>query len=99
MDNRFKQCLDENKLVKAKDAGDLIAKELSAAELDLATAKTSLSEENHKWATVQAYYSMFHAAKALIYGKGYREKSHQCLWIALKTLYVDEDAMEEKHCN
>ncbi|VVC02388.1 HEPN domain protein [uncultured archaeon] len=99
MDKRFKKCLDENKLAEVKDAADLIVKELLAAEADLASAQTSLREENHKWATVQAYYSMFHAAKALIYKKGYREKSHQCLAIALKALYVDENKMEEKHYN
>lgn len=99
MDKRFKKCLDEKKLVKVKDVTDLITKELLAAVLDLAAAKTSLSEENHKWATVQAYYSMFHAAKALVYFKGYREKSHQCLGVALKALYADGNAMEEKHSN
>ena len=99
MDKRFKTCLDENKLVGVKDAADLIAKELSAAEMDLTAAQTSLIGKDPKWATVQAYYSMFHAAKALIYHKGYREKSHQCLGVALKALYVDENAMEEKHFN
>jgi uncharacterized protein (UPF0332 family) len=32
---------------------------------------------------------MFHAARALLYAKNYREKSHHCLIIALKHLYVE----------
>lgn len=32
---------------------------------------------------------MFHAARALLYAKNYREKNHYCLIIALKHLYVD----------
>ena len=32
---------------------------------------------------------MFHAARALLYAKGYREKSHYCLSVALLELYVD----------
>jgi len=99
MDKRFKKCLDGNRLVKVKEAGDLVAKELAGAETDLSSARISLSAENHKWAAVQAYYSMFHAAKALIYRKGYREKSHQCLGVALKALYADENLMGEKHCD
>ncbi len=99
MDSRFRQCLDESKLIKVKDAPDLAAKELLAAAMDLSSARTSFSEENHKWATVQAYYSMFHAAKALVYSKGYREKSHQCLAVALKALYSDANALDVKHCN
>ncbi|MBU0496866.1 MAG: HEPN domain-containing protein [Candidatus Thermoplasmatota archaeon] len=39
---------------------------------------------------MQAYYAMFHAAKALVLKKGYREKSHVCLQIALEELYVKE---------
>jgi len=35
--------------------------------------------------------------KALIYFKGYREKSHKCLLIAFKALYVDMNLIEEKY--
>ena len=38
---------------------------------------------------------MFHTAKALVYRKGYREKSHVCLSIALRALY--EDVVDAKH--
>ena len=36
---------------------------------------------------------MFHAAKALVLKKGYREKSHFCLIIALRELYVKEEKL------
>jgi uncharacterized protein (UPF0332 family) len=39
---------------------------------------------------------MFHAARALIYSQGYREKSHYCLAIALRSLFVDEGKMDTK---
>ena len=47
-----------------------------------------MHDKDYKWASVQAYYSIFHAAKALVLEKGYREKSHYCLLIALRELYV-----------
>ena len=31
---------------------------------------------------------MFHSAKALVLKKGYREKSHYCLLVALRELYI-----------
>ena len=68
-------------------------KELDSAEYDLERAINSLEEEDFKWAAVQSYYSMFHAAKALVLKKGYREKSHFCLVIALRELYVNEDTL------
>lgn len=65
----------------------MVSKELHAAKNDLETAKKSLMSGDYKWATVQAYYSIFHAAKALLYNKGFRERSHRGLLSALKLLY------------
>ena len=95
MDSRFKGCIEEGKLVKMEIQMDLVGKEVLAADFDLRSAEKSLEEKNPKWATVQAYYSMFHTAKALVYRKGYREKCHACLSIALRALY--ENVMDAKH--
>ena len=97
MDETFKRCLDDRKLIKIAIQPDLINKELDAAEFDFKSAEESSSGDNFKWATVQAYYSMFHTAKALVLSKGYREKSHMCLSIALKALFVDEGTIERKY--
>jgi uncharacterized protein (UPF0332 family) len=97
MDERFERCLREKRLVKAKPDVDLIQKEIAAAEADLKSAHDSAIDKDYKWATVQAYYSMFHTAKALVLSKGYREKGHMCLSLALKALFIDEGVMEEKH--
>ena len=37
---------------------------------------------------------MFHAAKALVLKRGYREKSHYCLIITLKELYVKPNVLK-----
>jgi uncharacterized protein (UPF0332 family) len=39
---------------------------------------------------------MFHAARALIYSKGYREKSHYYLVVALKALFVDPGEIDAR---
>ena len=64
------------------------------AQSDLSEAKAGYENERYKWSTVQAYYAMFHAARALVYSKDYREKSHYCLVIALRALFVDEGKMD-----
>ena len=66
----------------------LVVKELSSADYDLQRAEESLEKGDFKWASVQAYYAMFHAAKALVLSKGYREKGHYCLVVALRELFV-----------
>jgi uncharacterized protein (UPF0332 family) len=37
---------------------------------------------------------MFHATRALVYSKGYREKSHYCLSVALRALFVEEGKLD-----
>lgn len=90
----FDDCLKKGKIVSFPLAKKFVAKELKAAEQDLETAKRSIQQKDYKWATVQAYYAMFHAARTLLFHKGYREKSHYCLMLAMKAFYVSEGKME-----
>lgn len=83
MSFKFNQLLKERKLVKIRPNKSLLLKEIKGAEADLETAKRSLRDENFKWATIQGYYSMFHSARALLYSKGFREKSHYALLVAI----------------
>jgi uncharacterized protein (UPF0332 family) len=96
MNQEFKKCLESKKIVAFPTGKKLAAKELSIAKSDLSDAKAGFDTGQYKWSTIQAYYAMFHAARALIYSHGYREKSHYCLAIALRSLFVDEGAMDTK---
>ena len=58
------------------------------------SASTSRRHGNDKWASIQAYYSMFHCTKALVLTKGFREKGHACLIVALRELYVGTGEMD-----
>jgi uncharacterized protein (UPF0332 family) len=97
MGERFKQCIKERGLQEGKVERDIIEKEIGEAERDLDRAENSASEGDFKWATIQAYYSMFHTAKALVLSRGYREKSHLCLSVALRHLFVDGGRLQRKH--
>jgi len=87
---RLKKLLDERKLTRITTDRKLVLKEIVASKSDLADAKESLALNKFKWATIQGYYSMFHSARALLYEKGYREKSHWALLVAIGELYVNE---------
>ena len=86
--NEFERCLKERRILKFDASREVIEKELEGAKYDLSSAEESLHDKDFKWASVQAYYSIFHAAKALVLKKGFREKSHYCLLIAVRELYV-----------
>jgi len=73
-----------------------VKKELQEAENDLAEATNRFESEKYKYATITGYYSMFHSARALIYSKGYREKSHYYLLVALNSLFVDTGLLSDE---
>ena len=94
MNQDFKQCLENKKILPFERGKELVKKELSIGESDLLDAKAGFAEKRYKWSTIQAYYAMFHATRALVYSKGYREKSHYCLSVALRALFVEEGKLD-----
>jgi len=92
----FERCLDKRWLVKMPEAGYLVTKELKVALGDLAEAEGGYQRGGYKWSTVQSYYAMFHAARALLYSRGYREKSHYCLSVAMRHLFVSQGVLHER---
>ena len=96
MNQEFKQCLESGKIVSFPRGKELVGKEIAVARSDLSDAKAGYENQRYKWSTIQAYYAMFHAARALIYSRGYREKSHYCLAVALRVLFAEEGHIEAK---
>ena len=88
--SQFKRFVEERKLARIGIDRKLVLKEVEGAASDLEEARDSLKRKKFKWATVQGYYSMFHSARALLYCKGFREKSHYALLVALRELFKNE---------
>jgi len=95
LNSEFKRCIERGKIIAFRKGTSLVGKELNSADDDLMASKDSFERGNYKWATIQAYYSMFHTARGLIYAKKYREKSHYCLVIALEHLYVERGLLDK----
>jgi uncharacterized protein (UPF0332 family) len=85
----YHDCLRKGKIRPFSRGRALAAKELGSAESDLHRAEATSREGDFKWATIQLYYSMFHAARALLYTLNLREQSHFCLIVAIQTLFVE----------
>ncbi|MBW2046149.1 MAG: HEPN domain-containing protein [Deltaproteobacteria bacterium] len=94
MSPEFNKCLRKGKIRPFSKEKNLFSKELKIAGEDLENAKDSYKSKKFKWATIQAYFCMFHAARALIYFQGYRERSHYCLIVALRTLFVSKRLLD-----
>lgn len=85
----YDDCLKRGKIKPFSRGKTLAPKEIETAESDLERAQKTFKDGDYKWATIQIYYSMFHATRALLYVKNLREHSHYCLIAAIKTLYVE----------
>lgn len=96
MNPEFGKCVEERGIFRFEAAKHLASDELKDAKEDLEKAEKELTENSYKWATVKGYYAMFHAARALLYVQGYREKTHYCLAVGIKAFYVATGQMDLK---
>ena len=97
MNQAFKEALEKKKIFHFSMAKGLVDKELKVAFNDLAEAKDRFKNERYKYATINAYYGAFHAARALLFSKGYRERSHYALYIAIEALFVETGMLEKRY--
>lgn len=93
----LKEAVEKKRIIPFSNAPKLINKELKAAKEDIKDAKDLFSRNRYKSATTLAYYAIFHTARALLYHKKYREKSHIQLALAIKGLYVDEGLISQEY--
>jgi uncharacterized protein (UPF0332 family) len=93
----IKEAIEKRRILPFADGPKITHKELKVAKEDLEEAKYTLSKDKFKWATTQAYYAIFHASRALLYNKKYREKSHIQLALAIKALYIDEGLLSQEY--
>ena len=87
VDLEFKKALERKRILRFAQGRKLVRKEIRSAREDLAEAKDRYKNSKYKYATITAYYSMFHTARALLYSRNFREKSHYYLLVALKYLF------------
>ena len=92
----FEDCLKNHKIVFFPRAKKLVRKEFSAAQEDLEETRDRLAHGKFKYATINSYYAIFHGARALLYSRGYRERSHNCLAMALEVLFADKLLLDRR---
>jgi len=82
----LKDCLEQRYLIKIEPDKNLTKKELDEAAYDLESAENTFKNEDYKWCIIKAYYSMFHAACAVLFKLGYQEKKHFAIIVVLEDL-------------
>ena len=80
----FKDCLSKGLIRKDKSAIGRVKKSLEIAERFLVSARKNIEIEELEMAEIASYNSIFHSARSLLFKKGYTERSHICVILALK---------------
>jgi len=93
----LEDAIEKRKIIPFSNGYKLVRKELEAAKEDLDDAKDLFSRGRFKSATTLSYYAIFHTARALLYKKKYREKSHIQLAFAIRALYVDKGLLPQEY--
>ena len=93
----IEEAVEKRRILPFGDGPKIASKELNIAKEDLEEAKDTLAKGRFKWATTQAYYAIFHASRALLYNKKYREKSHIQLALAIKALYIEDGLLAQAY--
>lgn len=82
----IEDCIEKGYLIRVSFDKKLVQKEFDEANYDLEKAKDTLEENDFKWSIIKAYYSIFHAARAVLFSVGLREKRHFVIGIVLEKL-------------
>jgi len=83
-------------LQRIKPSTELAEKEFSEADYDMGSARRALEEKDYKWATVKAYFAVFHSAKGILFLRGYREKAHFAVAEVLDNV-CDDGKLENRY--
>jgi len=90
---RFADCMKEGLVRKDPEAHLKVKESILISGRFLEQAEGNLKMKYYIACELLAYNSAFHAARALLFLKGYRERSHACMITALISLYEKDDEL------
>jgi len=91
----YDDCFKRGLLTKVQPSREKGMESIRKAEQWISEAKKNITVDANDSCIASAYMAMFHAARAVLFRDGIREKSHYCIARYLEK-YVDEDLLEEE---
>lgn len=89
----LQECIEKGFIRQDFSAQYRVENSIEIAYRFLRSAKRNLDIEEYEMAQIAAYNATFHAARALLFAKGYIERSHLCLSVAIRELYPELNDM------
>jgi len=89
------KCFKQGLLRRVEPSAVKSTESLAQAREWLSEAEKNIGVETYKSALASIYLAFFHAARAVLFRDGVREKSHYCVGIYLEK-YVQQGVLEEE---
>jgi Uncharacterized conserved protein related to C-terminal domain of eukaryotic chaperone, SACSIN len=86
---KVEECFKEGLLRKVEPSADKVKRSLGASKGYIENAKDNLKMKNYGLVIFCAYTSMFHAARAILFRDGVKERSHICIVSYLQEKYPE----------
>jgi uncharacterized protein (UPF0332 family) len=83
----LRDCLSKGLIKKDKSAPERVKNSLEISERFLSSSMKNIEIDEFEMAEIASYNSIFHSARSLLFKKGYTERSHICVILALKDFY------------
>ena len=90
----YRECLKKGLIRRTVPSRAKALQSLATAEKWLEEANKSALVEARRSSLLSSYLAVFHAARAILFRDGYREKSHACIALYLRANYVNKLRLE-----
>ena len=90
----FNLCVERNLLRRVSPSREKALLSIKRAEEWLDEARRNRGFGSYRTSLMASYLAMFHAARAVLFRDGWREKSHYCVARYLKEFYVKTGKLE-----
>jgi len=94
-----KDCFEQNLLSRITPSIGLAKKSIKQARSFLKDAEDLIKMKKDRIAVIALYNAFFHAARALLFRDGVKERSHFCVARYLEEYYVNRELIDIKFLN
>ena len=87
------ECFQKGLLKKTSPDMENALRSLELSKSNIEDAIENMSIHRYRVVAISSYSSMFHAARAILFRDGIKERSHECIPVYLKETYKDLETM------
>ncbi len=90
---KMAECFQKGLLKKVSPDMDNAARSLKLSMNNIEDAVANLSIHRYRVVAISSYSAMFHAARAILFRDGIKERSHECIPVYLKEKYPELESL------